>query len=82
MGSQYRSAIFTHDDDQRELAAATIERLAADYDDPIVTEVDPLDTFYPAEDYHQDYYANNPQRAYCQMQIRPKMQKVRELFAE
>jgi peptide-methionine (S)-S-oxide reductase len=82
VGSQYRSAIFTHDDDQRDVAAATIERLADDYDDPIVTEVEPLDTFYPAEDYHQDYYANNPQRAYCQVQIRPKMEKVRELFAE
>jgi peptide-methionine (S)-S-oxide reductase len=82
VGSQYRSAIFTHDDDQRELAESTIERLAEDYDDPIVTEVEPLDTFYPAEDYHQDYYANNPQRAYCRMQIRPKMEKVRELFAE
>jgi peptide-methionine (S)-S-oxide reductase len=82
VGSQYRSAVFTHDDEQREVAAATIERLADDYDDPIVTEVQPLDVFYPAEDYHQDYYANNPQRAYCQMQIRPKMEKVRELFAE
>jgi peptide-methionine (S)-S-oxide reductase len=82
VGSQYRSAIFYHDDEQREIAAATIEQLADDYDDPIVTEVEPLDVFYPAEDYHQDYYANNPQRAYCQVQIRPKMQKVRETFAE
>ena len=82
VGSQYRSAIFTHDDEQREIAEATIERLAGEYDDPIVTEVEPLDVFYPAEDYHQDYYANNPQRAYCQVQIRPKMQKVREKFAE
>ncbi|MFB6255135.1 MAG: peptide-methionine (S)-S-oxide reductase MsrA [Haloplanus sp.] len=82
VGSQYRSAIFTHDDDQREVAEATIERLAADYDDPIVTEIEPLETFYPAEDHHQDYYANNPQRAYCRVQVRPKLQKVRERFAE
>jgi len=82
VGSQYRSAIFTHDDAQRETAERVIDRLADDYDDPIVTEVEPLATFYPAEDYHQDYYANNPQRAYCQVQIRPKMQKVRERFAD
>jgi len=82
VGSQYRSAIFYHDDEQRELAEATIDRLADAYDDPIVTEVEPLETFYEAEDYHQDYYANNPERAYCQMQIRPKLQKVREKFAE
>jgi len=82
VGSQYRSAIFTHDEGQHAVAEATIERLADDYADPIVTEIEPLDVFYPAEDYHQDYYANNPQRAYCQVQIRPKMQKVREQFAE
>ena len=81
VGSQYRSAIFYHDDDQRATAEATVERLAADYDDPIVTEIEPLETFYPAEDYHQNYYANNPQRAYCQVQVRPKLQKVREQFA-
>jgi peptide-methionine (S)-S-oxide reductase len=81
VGSQYRSAIFYHDDDQRATAEATVDRLAADYDDPIVTEIEPLETFYPAEDYHQDYYANNPQRAYCQVQVRPKLQKVRERFA-
>ena len=81
VGSQYRSAIFYHDDDQRATAEATVERLAADYDDPIVTEIEPLETFYPAEDYHQNYYANNPQRAYCQVQVRPKLQKVREQFS-
>jgi peptide-methionine (S)-S-oxide reductase len=81
VGSQYRSAIFYHDGAQRRVAAATIDRLADDYDDPIVTELEPLDGFYPAEDHHQNYYANNPQRAYCRMQIRPKMQTVRERFA-
>ncbi|AZH24418.1 peptide-methionine (S)-S-oxide reductase MsrA [Haloplanus aerogenes] len=82
VGSQYRSAIFTHDDAQRETAEAVIDELADEYDDPIVTEIEPLETFYPAEGYHQNYYANNPQRAYCQVQIRPKLQKVREQFAE
>jgi len=82
VGSQYRSAVFYHDERQRETVEATIERLADAYDDPIVTEVEPLETFYPAAEYHQDYYANNPERAYCQVQIRPKMQKVRETFAD
>jgi len=81
VGSQYRSAIFTHDDEQREVAETVIDELADEYDDPIVTEVEPLETFYPAEAYHQDYYANNPERAYCQAQIRPKLRKVREAFA-
>jgi peptide-methionine (S)-S-oxide reductase len=82
VGSQYRSAIFYHDEDQRATAEATVDRLADDYDDPIVTEIEPLETFYPAEDYHQDYYANNPQQAYCQVQIRPKLRKLRERFAD
>jgi len=82
VGSQYRSAVFYHDETQRKTVEATIERLAGTYDDPIVTEVEPLETFYPAEAYHQDYYANNPERAYCQVQIKPKMKKVRETFAD
>ncbi|MFB6194820.1 MAG: peptide-methionine (S)-S-oxide reductase MsrA [Haloplanus sp.] len=82
VGSQYRSAVFYHDDDQRATAEAVIDALADAYDDPIVTDVEPLDTFYPAEDYHQNYYENNPERAYCRAQIRPKVRKVRERFAE
>jgi peptide-methionine (S)-S-oxide reductase len=82
VGSQYRSAIFTHDETQRETAEAVIDRLAGEYDDSIVTEIEPLDAFYPAEPYHQNYYENNPERAYCQVQIRPKLRKVREKFAE
>jgi peptide-methionine (S)-S-oxide reductase len=82
VGSQYRSAVFTHDEAQRETAEAVVDRLGDEYDDPIVTEVEPLDVFYPAEPYHQNYYANNPERAYCQVQIRPKLQKVRERFTE
>jgi peptide-methionine (S)-S-oxide reductase len=81
VGSQYRSAVFYHDDEQRATAEAAIDRLAADYDDPIVTEVAPLETFYPAEAYHQNYYANNPQQAYCRVQVRPKLEKVRSQFA-
>ncbi|HSM54938.1 MAG TPA: peptide-methionine (S)-S-oxide reductase MsrA [Candidatus Sulfomarinibacteraceae bacterium] len=84
VGPQYRSAIFYHDEAQRKEAEAIIEELEAEqvFADPIVTEVAPLDTFYEAEDYHQDYYANNPQQAYCQVVIRPKLAKFRKTFAE
>ncbi|WP_299330646.1 peptide-methionine (S)-S-oxide reductase MsrA [Haloplanus sp.] len=82
VGSQYRSAVFYHDDEQRATVEAVVDRLADDYDDPIVTEIEPLETFYEADPYHQNYYANNPQQAYCQVQIRPKMRKVREKFAD
>ncbi|WP_248897941.1 peptide-methionine (S)-S-oxide reductase MsrA [Haloplanus halobius] len=82
VGSQYRSAIFYHDAEQRATAEAVMERLSDAYDDPIVTELEPLETFYSAEAHHQNYYENNPERAYCQVQIRPKLQKVREQFAD
>lgn len=84
VGPQYRSAIFYHDEGQKQAAEEIIEELEAEnaFDDPIVTEVTPLDTFYKAEDYHQDYYANNPQQAYCQVVIRPKLAKFRKKFAE
>ena len=84
VGSQYRSAIYTHDDGQQELAEAVIDDLeaAGAYDDPIVTEVEPLERFYEAEEYHQDYFAKNPNDAYCSMHAAPKVEKVRERFSE
>ena len=83
-GTQYRSAIFYHGDAQKEAAEAFIADLEADdvYDDPIVTEVSPLDTFYEAEEYHQDYYEKNPGSGYCQVNISPKLKKLRERFAD
>lgn len=83
VGTQYRSAIFTHDDDQRDLAESFVAELEAEgvYDDPIVTEIEPLGEFYEAEAYHQDYYEKNPGDAYCQFHAQPKVQKVREQFA-
>jgi peptide-methionine (S)-S-oxide reductase len=83
VGSQYRSAIFCHDERQLELAEAFIEELEAQgvYDDPIVTEVNRLDTFYEAEEYHQNYYRKNPDDAYCTFNAQPKIDKVREQFA-
>jgi peptide-methionine (S)-S-oxide reductase len=82
VGSQYRSAIFYHDEDQRATAEAVIDRLSEAYDDPIVTELEPLETFYEAEAYHQDYYAKNPNQGYCRVQITPKIQTVRDQFAD
>ncbi|EMA47654.1 methionine sulfoxide reductase A [Halococcus morrhuae DSM 1307] len=84
VGSQYRSAIFTHGDDQQEKAAAYVDALDAEggYDDDVVTEVEPLDTFYEASEEHQNYYEKNPDDAYCSIHAQPKIEKVREKFAE
>lgn len=83
VGTQYRSAIFTHSSEQAETARALIASLDARriWDAPIVTEVVPLDTFYPAETYHQSYYQRNPERPYCQATIAPKVAKLRQRYA-
>jgi peptide-methionine (S)-S-oxide reductase len=83
VGSQYRSAIFTHDDSQQATANEIIRELTAEhaYSDPIVTEVVPLDEFYPAERYHQDYYRQNTTQPYCSYVISPKIAKFRKKFA-
>jgi peptide-methionine (S)-S-oxide reductase len=82
-GTQYRSVIFYHNDEQRTVAERTIADLEASgiFDDPIVTEVTPLDHFYPAEAYHQDYYARHPRQPYCTFTIDPKVAKLRQKFA-
>ncbi|QGN07136.1 peptide-methionine (S)-S-oxide reductase [Halorhabdus sp. CBA1104] len=80
VGTQYRSIVLYHDDDQRELAAAYIEALDAEYDEEVVTELTELDEFYRAEEKHQDYFEKNPTDAYCQMHAAPKVEKVRERF--
>lgn len=82
IGTQYRSAIFFHDETQKNLAQKVINRLSQDgvYDDPVVTEVTPLEAFYPASDYHQNYFERNPYQGYCQMVIRPKLEKFRNAF--
>lgn len=83
VGEQYRSVIFAHDDEQRQVAERVKAKLTTDhvYDHPIVTDILPATTFYPAEAYHQDYYANNPDQGYCQMVIDPKVAKFRKRFA-
>ncbi|MEJ2210841.1 MAG: peptide-methionine (S)-S-oxide reductase MsrA [Anaerolineae bacterium] len=84
VGTQYRSAIFYHDEAQKEAAEDVIRELeeAGVWDDPIVTQVEPLDEFYQAEDYHQEYYRNNPYQPYCQVVIRPKVAKFRQKYMD
>ncbi len=84
VGTQYRSAIFHHDAGQAEVARAVIAELTAAglYDDPIVTEVVPLDVFYPADASHDDYYRRNPNQPYCRAVVAPKVAKVRARFFE
>ena len=83
-GAQYRSAIFYHTPQQKADAEQVMRELAAQgvWDSPIVTEVTPFSTFYPAEDYHQEYYANNGSQPYCQVVIAPKVAKFRRKFLE
>ena len=84
VGPQYRSAVFYHDDEQKRITEEVIadfERLAL-WPNPIVTEVAPLDVFYPAESHHQDYYKKNPYAGYCMFVIRPKVGKFRKQYFE
>jgi peptide-methionine (S)-S-oxide reductase len=82
VGTQYRSIVLYHDDDQKRQARAYIDALDEEYDDDVVTELDSIETFYRAEDKHQDYFEKNPEDAYCQMHARPKVEKVREHFEQ
>ena len=81
---QYRSIILTHSDEQARIAREAIADVTAEgiWDDPIVTKIEPLTTFYPAEAYHQDYFANNPNQPYCQVVIAPKVSKFRRKYLE
>ena len=83
VGPQYRSVVFTHSAEQAEVARATIAELDRDgpWDDPIVTEVAELDTFYPAEDYHDAYFRRNGRQPYCRIVIAPKVARFRKRFA-
>jgi peptide-methionine (S)-S-oxide reductase len=83
IGTQYRSAIFYHSPEQKRIAQDVIAALRdeAIFKDAIVTEVVPLTKFYPAEDYHQGYYEQNPTQPYCQAVISPKVSKLRKHFA-
>ena len=84
IGTQYRSAIFTHSPQQAEIASQTIAELTAEeiWDSPIVTEVTPLTDYYPAEEYHQDYFERNPNQPYCMAVVAPKVAKFRKYFLD
>ncbi len=83
VGTQYRSAVFYHDEQQKATAEEVIEGLekAGVWRSPIVTEIAPLDKFYPAEEYHRDYYKKHPEQGYCRMVISPKVSKFRQKWA-
>jgi len=82
-GEQYRSVIFYHDGEQHTTAERIIDQLDADhtFSAPIITQLVQFETFYPAENYHRDYYANNPNQPYCQFVIDPKVAKLRKKYA-
>jgi peptide-methionine (S)-S-oxide reductase len=84
VGTQYRSAIFYHDDEQKRIAEEKIRELEdlKIWDDPVVTQVAPLTDFYPAEEYHRDYFERNPQQSYCSIVIALKVAKARQKFLE
>ena len=84
VGTQYRSAVFYHSPQQKAEAERVIAEISAagTWDDPMVTEVVPLETFYSAEEYHRDYFKRNPDQAYCRVVIAPKVAKARKQFLE
>lgn len=84
VGTQYRSVIFYHNEEQQELANNYLDALekANIWKDPIVTEIVAFEIFYPAEDYHNDYYENNPTNSYCSFVITPKIEKFEKVFAD
>jgi len=83
VGTQYRSAVFTHSDEQRATAREVLSELEREgpWDDPVVTQLQPLEAFYPAEDYHDEYFRNHPEQSYCRLVIEPKVAKFRQRFA-
>jgi len=84
VGTQYRSAIFYHDEEQKRIAEEVVREITEEgiWDDPIMTEVTPFERFYIAEEYHQDYFANNPYQGYCRAVIAPKVAKFRKQYQE
>ena len=83
IGTQYRSAVFYHDDTQKAEAQKIIAEITEEeiWPDPVVTEVVAVNNYYDAEDYHQDYFKNNPQNQYCSMVVAPKLAKFKKTFA-
>jgi len=84
VGTQYRSAVFYHNEEQKQKAETYKKRLNEEkaFNDPVVTEISPLGEFYEAEESHQDYYKNNESQPYCSIVIRPKIEKLKRVFAD
>ena len=84
VGTQYRSAIYYHNDEQKRIAEEKIRELTEEkvWDDPVVTQIEPLSEYYVAENYHSDYYERNPNQGYCRVVIAPKVAKARSNFLE
>ena len=84
IGTQYRSAVFYHNDEQKAKAQKYIDALnkSGAWDKPVVTSLEPFVKFYKAEDYHQNYYNDNPEQGYCQMVVRPKVEKFQKVFKD
>ena len=84
VGTHYRSIILTHNSEQKEIAKNMLAKLDASgiFSDPIVTEIKTFEAFYPAEDYHQDFYNNNESMPYCTFVIKPKVDKLKRLFSQ
>jgi methionine-S-sulfoxide reductase len=84
VGTQYRSIVLYHNEQQRRTAQQVIQQLDSEHiwKDPIITQVEPFKVFYPAEDYHQEYYENNPNQGYCRVVITPKVEKFEKIFKE
>ncbi|MEM7388400.1 MAG: peptide-methionine (S)-S-oxide reductase MsrA [Pseudomonadota bacterium] len=82
VGTQYRSVIYYHDEEQKAESQAMIDALQKQIREPIVTELSPLTNFYPAEQYHQDYYNENPNQGYCSILIAPKLAKFEQYYAD
>lgn len=81
VGTQYRSVIFYESEEERSIASNVISQMSALYDNPVVTELSELETFYEAEEYHQNYYKNNPDQGYCNYVISPKLSAFRKKYA-
>lgn len=81
VGTQYRSGIYVYNVDQEAVARRVLEDMAEQFDAPLVTEIEPERNYWPAEDYHQGYYARHPQAGYCAFVISPKLSKLRQRFA-
>lgn len=82
VGTQYRSVIYYHNETQKAIAEEVIKQVSKYYDQPIVTEISSIPTFYEAEDYHQNYYQQNSDQGYCSYVISPKLSKLRKMYAD